>query len=237
MSDAENQLSKELQNYFRWRRRAFIGWLVGITGIVASFAGMQNPVQRDVLRVRGLIVVDAQGRDRIAIGAPIPDLRSGKRDSQANGLVIVGENGADHLVLGSPTPGPMIDGKRAKRIFPSTGLQLNDLDGNERGGFSYLHDGRVILGMDRKNGEGVALFVMNDGAAGIWLTGLDRRQRAVFAVKGTEGFPGWVNAPEGSPILVLNDSSRAKRVVLGLDASGEPIIQTTGPNGKRLVGQ
>jgi hypothetical protein len=194
--------------------------------------------QRDVLRTRALIIVDDQGRERIALGAPIPDLEAGERDSPANGLVILGENGKDHLVLGSPTPDPVVSGKRVKRIFPASGLQLNDLDGNERGGFSYLHDGRVVLGLDRPGtGEGVALFVLKEGHSGIWITGMDGRQRAFFGPTGSGSFPGWIRAPEGSPVLVLHDSARSQQVGLAITPEGWPRLEVLGAKGRRLLSE
>ena len=44
--------------------------------------------QPEVLRARGLIVVDEQGRERIVIGSPVPDPREGKRLNPSTGMVI-----------------------------------------------------------------------------------------------------------------------------------------------------
>jgi hypothetical protein len=41
-----------------------------------------------VIRARGIIIVDDQGRERIAIGSPVPDPREGRRRSPSTGLVI-----------------------------------------------------------------------------------------------------------------------------------------------------
>src|SRR6478672_4001016 len=41
-----------------------------------------------VLRARGLIIVDERGRERIFIGSPVPDSREGARRKPATGITI-----------------------------------------------------------------------------------------------------------------------------------------------------
>ena len=143
----------------------------------------------DVLRVRGLIIEDEAGRERILIGAPIPEAANRVRtdearvrevwasryedgeaymgyyqdyDHAANGIVILSEDGFDRVALGDPVPDPNI----GRRIGPATGLIINDLQGFERTGYGFIDqdDGwHVGLGLDSDRGEGLTLALDNDG--------------------------------------------------------------------------
>lgn len=145
-----------------------------------------------VLRTRGLIIEDEAGRERILIGAPVPEAANRVRTDEArvrevwaprwpdnpymdyyrdynhaaNGIVILSEDGFDRVVLGDPVPDPNI----GKRIAPSTGLVINDAEGFERTGYSVkVVDGvlRVGLGLDTRGGEGLILTLDDDGVAGV----------------------------------------------------------------------
>jgi hypothetical protein len=123
---------------------------------VHSRAGLAD--SGGVLRIRGLIVEDASGRERILIGAPVPGVHGRKRHDDSVGVILIGENGADRVVLGAPAPAPQIQGIVGARIGKATGLILDDANGDERGGFSVLdNDGRVSLGLDYPHGNGEAI--------------------------------------------------------------------------------
>ena len=172
--------------------------------VLAAFSGERID---EVLRVRGLVIVDDQGRDRILLGAPVPESAHRVRtdlervralwgprfpesymeyyegyDHGANGLVILDEKGFDRLALGDPVPDPNI----GQRIGASTGIVINDAEGFERSGYGLLDvDGRyrVILGLDSARGtEAVALGVFDEGPVGAWI---NDGERALFL--GTEG--------------------------------------------------
>ena len=54
-----------------------------------------------VIKTRGLIIVDEQGRDRIIIGAPVPDPpHIGKRINPAHGMIILDQNGYERFGVG-----------------------------------------------------------------------------------------------------------------------------------------
>jgi len=143
-----------------------------------------GPDTDGVLRARGLIIEDDAGRERILIGAPIPEVASRVRTDTArvrevwgprfseeymgwyqdynhstNGILILSEDGFDRIALGDPKPDPNI----GKRIGPSTGMVINDAEGFERMGYGLLDiDGtyRVTLGLDSNRGtEGLVLFL------------------------------------------------------------------------------
>ena len=53
-----------------------------------------------VVRARGLIIVDEAGRERIMLGAPVPDPKEGRRRSPSVGLVINDPAGYERFGLG-----------------------------------------------------------------------------------------------------------------------------------------
>ena len=147
-----------------------------------------------VLRARGLIIEDDAGRERILIGAPVPEAANRVRTDEArvqeawasrypdadgymgyyqgyshetNGLLILSEDGFDRLVLGDPVPDPNI----GRRIAPSTGMVINDLEGFERMGYGFKVVnglGRVGLGLDTDRiQEGLLLTLDDDGLLGV----------------------------------------------------------------------
>lgn len=53
-----------------------------------------------VLKARGLIIVDERGRERIFIGAPVPDPKDGKRRTPETGITINDPSGFERFGLG-----------------------------------------------------------------------------------------------------------------------------------------
>jgi len=146
------------------------------------------PAPPAILRARGLVIEDASGRERILIGAPVPEAASRVRtdmakvmkawgnrfprmdwykglDNATNGILILDAKGFDRIAIGDPTPDPNI----GKRIAPAVGIQINDQEGFERTGWGYFPaKDRVVLGLDsRKGQEGVTLFVLEDDTTGM----------------------------------------------------------------------
>jgi hypothetical protein len=78
----------------------------------------------EILRGRGLIIEDSNGRPRIVFGAPIPDdgrktnLRTGMRINDANGVERLGLNlfDDDRLVMGFDAPRGKGDDRNRERI-------------------------------------------------------------------------------------------------------------------------
>ena len=61
---------RQLERQVRWLLGLLIVALaIGVLALVRGLAGRSGD---DVLRARGLIIVDAAGRERILIGAPVP---------------------------------------------------------------------------------------------------------------------------------------------------------------------
>ena len=49
---------------------------------------------------------------------------------------MLGENGTDRIAVGAPTPNPQSGGKVSKRIGDAVGIEVNNKEGNERGGLA-----------------------------------------------------------------------------------------------------
>jgi len=96
----------------------------------------------EILRVRGLVIEDAEGRPRALLGAPFPRVLGRKRqDEGSNALVFLNEEGSDRLIVGEGID-PQIEGKvyaKEKRAVVGSdyGVSITDGSGNERGGFGF----------------------------------------------------------------------------------------------------
>ena len=113
----------------------------------------------DVIRTRGVVIVDAEGRDRILIGAPVPvSADRNRKNAETPGAVFLGPDGADRLIVGE-SPGPMIDGRPSKRIAEAVGVTFHDPKGNERGGIGFLGNGRAAVVLDRAKGDAIGMMV------------------------------------------------------------------------------
>jgi len=193
----------------------------------------------DVIRARGLIIEDAAGRERILIGAPIPEAADRVRTDEARvrevwgprfpeaymdfyqdyshettGLLILSEDGFDRLVVGDPVPDPNI----GQRIAPSTGMVINDANGFERMGYGVKPmDGnyRVSLGLDTDRiQEGLILILDDDGPHGVLVgSGPDR----VFLGTAPAGHAWTGLSEEFQGLLVRRDGETVHTLNLAAD--------------------
>ncbi len=77
-----------------------------VTAVEASPDGAQQISQ--VVKTRGLIIVDEQNRERIIMGSPVPDPpKAGKRISTAHGMIILDDRGYERFGLGLMDNGTM----------------------------------------------------------------------------------------------------------------------------------
>ena len=165
----------------------FIAFLVGFKN--------NNEQNQDIIKAKGIIISDENGKDRILIGAPFPhskdrirtdfekskkawaDRFGGKFDwyknnkliiNEGNGMLILDDNGHDRIAVGSPIPSSYIG-----RIAQEYGISINDESGRERGGWGLLKGegiDRMVLGMDHTTGyEGATMAVLEDGSVDIRL--------------------------------------------------------------------
>ncbi len=137
-----------------------LGLLGGVAwACVALAAPETQPAADGILRAHGIAITDDEGRDRILLG----------RKGSAPALTILGEDGTARVVVGF-MPNPQINGKVVPRISQAWGIQVNDDTGNERGGFSYLANGRMVLGLDfAEAGEAITAAVIDGQYAAIMI--------------------------------------------------------------------
>lgn len=148
----------------RSRRYMGVSLVLGIslaTLLLSGFA-MAPKATDGVMRVKGLIVEDAQGHARILLGAPFPEDAARKRtDARSTAMVFLDEQGHDRLTVGESLPvqrGGQVE-KVDQRIAPSFGVMIHDLEGNERGGLNFLSNGRAALTLDYPGRDGIGLMV------------------------------------------------------------------------------
>ena len=148
------------------RSRRFMGvsLVLGIALATLLLSGFTiAPKANDgVMRVKGLVVEDAQGHARILLGAPFPEDKARKRtDLRSTAMVFMDEQGHDRLTVGESLPAQQA-GQVAKvdhRLAPSFGVMIHDLEGNERGGLNFLSNGRASLTLDYPGRDAIGLMV------------------------------------------------------------------------------
>lgn len=204
---------------------------------LSSFVFLAFTLQRagdDIIRTKGIIITDENGRDRILIGAPVPGsenrIRSsfekaknawGKRfpsfdwyktlNNETNGIIILDERGYDKIAIGDPAPDPNI----GKRAAPSVGIAINDNEGFERTGWGFFPDkNRVVLGLDSPDGsEGAILSILEDGSTGLSLT---RGQNTIY-LGGAPANGLLTELPEPFNGLLMRDSSGINHKINSFD--------------------
>lgn len=76
----------------------------------------QSSQVSQVIKTRGLIIVDEQGRERVILGAPVPDPpHQGKRISPGHGMIILDPQGYERFGVGLMDNGQMGMGFDAPR--------------------------------------------------------------------------------------------------------------------------
>lgn len=202
----EARLRRLEQQVVRQRRAGVLLLTAGIilVGVMAAGrpallrgAAQDAAAEDQVLRARGLVIVDEAGRERILIGAPIPDADNRVRTDMArvediwgprfprayidefyptyrhrmHGMLVLDENGFDRIALGDSVPDPNI----GQRVGPASGVLINDAEGFERSGYALLDVDsvyRVVLGLDGDDGrEGVVLSLHDGGPRGLTISG------------------------------------------------------------------
>ncbi len=172
--------------------------------IIFLFSAFSDSNQKPgIIRAKGIVIEDEQGRDRILIGAPVPFSKNRVRtdtnlvrkywakafgsDSDqymkwyndyyngAEGFVVMNENGFDRVLVGDK----LADPNTGKRMFQSAGILWNDTEGWELGGagVNTTKDGksRSVMGVDDKDGEAVHIIALEDGTKGLVIGGENGR--------------------------------------------------------------
>ncbi len=129
----------------RIRLLSIASLLIVVVALIAATAP-----QDDVIRARGLVIIDSDGRDRLVLGAPIGDVSSDEKLRDAIGLVVLDSMARLHVAIGANRPLVVPGGGSGMRAGGlSAGLTVYDpLDGRERGGFGVYSDGRANICLD-----------------------------------------------------------------------------------------
>ena len=146
----------------------------------------------DLIRAKGIVIEDANGKDRILIGAPIPYSKDRVRTDTAkvrkymapkvwnnddqymdwykdykhssNGIIFMNEEGFDRVLVGENLADPNV----GVRMFENSGILWNDKYGMEKGGagVNTTEEGkaRPTIGLDDDSGEAVHLVCLEDGS-------------------------------------------------------------------------
>ena len=198
-----------------------------------------------ILRAKGIVIVDDKGRERILIGAPLPQAGNRVRTDTArvralwsnrfgnanqymkwyrdyshtaNGILILDEEGYDKVCLGDGVP----DANIGPRIGQQTGLIFCDNEGFERGGIGVINVGdkqnRVVMALDGENGtDATGISVMEDGETGFFAGG-----------KGYRMFLGASPADSYSPEplfgMVINHK---KKLLYKLNLMNDSLLKTS----------
>jgi hypothetical protein len=181
-----------------------------------------HPVEEEVAqkspawKLTGPIPVESRATRKLSLllGAPASN-KGRKRQDSVTGIVLLDEHGTDRLTIGSADY-DQVNGKLQHRLAKGIGVLLNDTDGNERGGFGFLDNGRVTLGLDRANGEEGAFLTVRDedGFAGL-----------VIKDVGSCVVTSFGNSKENGTRLLLRDRACADRISLGMSDSLTPKLE------------
>ncbi|UCF18633.1 MAG: hypothetical protein JSU87_11870 [Gemmatimonadota bacterium] len=129
------------------RRVRRLSALAVLLGVLALIGAIRPP--DDVLRARGLVITDAEGRERIVLGAPLHEASADEKLAQTVGLVVLDSLGRLNVSVGANNPLVLADGRIGTRIAGDAGMIIYDpRNGAERGGFGALSDGRANLCLD-----------------------------------------------------------------------------------------
>lgn len=131
------------------RQRALVAALVLVSSTL--LVGMRGT--DEVLRVKGIVVLDAAGRERIVLGAAgaapsLPALAQGM-----TGVLVLDSLGRTAVALGQDPPA-VADGKVVRRIARHQGVNVYDpRTGDERGGLGAFANGGTNMCLDYATGK------------------------------------------------------------------------------------
>lgn len=225
----DNATLRRLQRQIVWSWCIAILALLGVIAIAAAWFVSAHDNRNGLLRTKGIIVTDAQGRDRILIGAQaIAAVKSTSAYGHTNSIVFLNRDGFYHLALGqTPAPvvngkAPVVNGKPVKRIGNGDdyGMALYDTHGSERGGMVFLGGAsRAVIALDRAWPAQDAIGLMVDDKTGF--AGM-----VVNYANGNSGFE--VGAQGDATSITLRDPQGHQRASLQIEGPGEPAWQFNG---------
>lgn len=236
MRTNDQQLSVE-QRLLVAERKLRVMWILCLlelglvaVGVTIAFhaprAAAQAPAG-EIIHARGLVIQDAQGRPRILLGAPFPQVpERTRKDGQTAAILFLGENGADRLSLGETPNLPNQD-----RIAQAVGVGIYDPTGRERGGFGFIGDTRAMFALDRASGDDAVGAMVDDKSdfAGFMMnypraTGNPYPTGIEIGIQSREAF-----------LRLKQCCSEKNRAVLSVAPDGTPSLRTYDAQGKEQI--
>ena len=190
MRHSPADLAGRLSNLERQLRRTQYVALVGLASAavlsLSAFASRSHAP--GVVRTRALIIEDAQGRERVVLGAPVPDPKEGRRRSASTGLVINDSAGIERFGVGLADDGSMTMGLDAP---PSS----SSGDNRERITLTAGHTGGSELRfLDRESRVRAHIALFNDNTVALFFTDYQPGKTTVHRV-GASGDTVVVHTP------------------------------------------
>lgn len=146
-STAGTQLDRRFNERLRTLERRVR--LLGTTCVVLTAALLIAARPRaEVLRVRGLVIIDAHGRERIVLGAPMEQTSTNPKLAGASGVAVLDSLGRLAIGAGENVPA-VVNGRVVVRVGRANGFNIYDpRTGNERGGMGAFLSGRANICLD-----------------------------------------------------------------------------------------
>jgi len=187
-----------------------------------------------VLRVKGLVIEDTQGRARIVLGAPFPATSERQRkDETSTAMVFLDEQGHDRFLVGE-TIAAQIDGKVPEHFqrmgrSSSYGATIFDPAGNERGGMGFLSNGgtvsRAVVALDRPGADAIGMMV--DDKSGTAALGVSY---APDVAKWSTGL--WLGTQGKKAFVTVKDVNDQPRATFGVGPELRPSFEVFDEKGK-----
>ena len=204
MEEKHLQRLNDLENRYNRIKKFYVGMLLLLCGVIVSLAFTRVKTSSDIIRTKGIIIEDENGKDRILIGSPIPYSPNRVRTDtglvkkywashlmpnnpnkymefykdyyhSTNGMVVMNEDGFDRILIGDE----LADSNIGHRNYEAAGITWNDNLGYELGGagVNTSEDGstRSVIGLDDKNGEAIHLVILEDGTKALIIGGKNGR--------------------------------------------------------------
>lgn len=181
---------EKVEKKYKKLKIKFIGF--SIICFISFFGFAFTQIEKfDIIRAKGIIIEDENGRERILIGSPIPYSKDrvrtdtalvrkywaskfknpnqymewySKYQNTAEGIVFMNKGGFDVVQIGDR----LSDANVGERLFRFNGILWNTQTGWERGGagINTTSDGnsRPVIGLDDESGEAMHMIALEDGS-------------------------------------------------------------------------
>ncbi|MFW6088805.1 MAG: hypothetical protein ACODAB_03560 [Gemmatimonadota bacterium] len=157
----EGRLQERLDRAERRVRWLTAGLLAcGLAVVLGAAQAAAPPPPQDVIRARGLVIVDSAGRERVVVGAPMADASEDARLAETTGVTVLDAEGRLAASIGANNPLIRPDGTPGERRGTASGMTFYDpRTGQERGGIGAFDDGRANMCIDWASAEREAICV------------------------------------------------------------------------------